>query len=93
MEMKFDDWKKEFQPQIEEDSWSGCFEHEEICECEFLYSYELTEILNDEELTEALYANKVWTWRENGEIVSGIESARASLLVTEKPYTQQITVK
>lgn len=92
MQMKFDDWKKEYSPEIQIDN-SECEEHDNGCECEFLYSFELTEILNDEELTEALYANKVWTWRENGEIVSGIESAKASLLVTEKPYTQQITVK
>lgn len=92
MEIKFDDWKKEYSPVMQMDNIE-CEEHDYGCECEFLYPFEKWEILDDEENTTALYEARVWTWLPNNEIVSGWYDNAEYYLITEKPWQQQITVK
>ena len=70
-----------------------CDEHENECNCEFFYPFEKWEILDDEENVTALNECRVWTWLPNMEIVSGWEENAEYYLITEKPYTQQTTVK
>ena len=89
MNIDFETWKAEYEPQIYEDSGAECYDHDE-CECEFLYTYEPSEILDDEELAPLVKQHRVWTWRSDGSIVNGI--AGSDLLVTAKPWTEEMEV-
>ena len=91
MRLAFEQWKADYQPRIYEDSGAECFDHEE-CECEFLYTFELCELMEDEENATALQENRVWSWLQDGSIVSGVTDERAELLVTVKPYTEETEV-
>jgi hypothetical protein len=88
--MAFEQWKAEYQPRVYEDSGAECFDHEDECDCEFLYTVELTEL--DEEDANAVAENRIWTWRSDGSIVSGVESERADLLITQKSYQQEMEI-
>ena len=90
MKIEFDTWKAEYEPRIYEDSGAECFDHEE-CECEFLYTFELQELEQDEEDSSAIAENRVWSWLTNGDIVSGIVIPN-DLLVTKKPWTERTWV-
>lgn len=96
----FDEWKAEFVPVIYEDTGAWCEEHAETnnanpaqwCECEYLYSFELDELREDETHANALNENRVWTWHEDGAITSGPTEGKA-LLVTAKPYTNRMEIR
>lgn len=90
--MAFEEWKAEFSPIIYEDSGAECFDHEEECECEFLYTFELAELGENEGFAEAIAENRVWSWLGDGSIVSGIHG-KADLLVTAKAYTEKTEVR
>lgn len=90
MKIEFDTWKAEYQPRVYEDSGAECFDHEE-CECEFLYTFELQELEQDEEESSAITENRVWSWLTNGDIVSGIVIPN-DLLVTQRPWTERTWV-
>jgi hypothetical protein len=92
--MPFEQWKAEYQPRVYEDSGAECFDHEE-CECEFLYTYDLSEIDSEDEEDEdslqlAIEQNRVWTWHDG--IYSGIKDPRYDLLVTKKPWTEEMEI-
>lgn len=89
--MAFAEWKAEFAPVIYEDSGAECYEHEEECQCEFLYTFEFSELQENEEHAPAISENRVWTWLPDS-IVSGITEG-GELLVTAKPYTERIEVR
>lgn len=91
MRLAFEQWKADYQPKIYEDSGAQCFEHES-CHCEFLYTFELSELMEDEENAAALQENRVWSWLQDGSIVSGVTDERAELLITVKPYTEEMEV-
>lgn len=93
IEMKFQDWKTEYQPIIYEDTGAECFDHEGDCECEFLASWCLSEIQEDEELSPALDECRVWSWLSDGSIVSGVKDERADLVITQKPYSVKMEVR
>lgn len=92
MEIDFETWKNEYLPVLQMDNVE-CEEHDDICECEFLYPFEKWEILDDQENLSALNEGRVWTWLPNNEIVSGWDDSAEYYLITEKPYTQKVTVK
>ncbi len=89
MRIKFETWKTEYVPRIYVDSGAECYEHD-VCECEFLYTVDLDEL--DEEDINAVAENRIWTWQIGGAIVSGVQSPGWDFLITEKPYTGDITV-
>lgn len=93
MTMNFETWKTEYEPRIYVDSGAECFEHDE-CDCEFLYTYDMTEIDDEEDedsLALAIKENRVWTWDNKG-IRSGITNSTADLLVTKKAWTTEMEI-
>lgn len=92
--MDFDTWKAEFVPVIYEDTGAECYDHE-TCECEFLYTFSLEELQENEEHATALHESRVWTWNHiDGSITSGLTpDPKADLLVTAKPYTERMIIK
>lgn len=91
--MAFDEWKAEFVPVIYEDSGAECYDHEEKCQCEFLYTFSLEELQEDETHASALNESRVWTWHHlDGTITSGATMGE-DLLVTAKPFTQRMEVR
>lgn len=92
MSIDFETWKRDYAPVMQMDNVE-CDEHDEECECEFLYPFESWEILDDEDNRKALVENRVWTWLPNSEIVSGWRGNSEYYLITEKPFTEEITVK
>lgn len=92
--MRFEDWKQKFEPRIYESSREMCEEQhaDDDCVCEYLYSFELSELEQDEDEAPALRENRVWTWRSDGTIVTGIDSDRADLLVTKRAYSEPMIV-
>ncbi len=87
--IEFDAWKAEFVPRIYEDSGAECDEHGWECECEFLYPFEYSELNESEEGEDSFNAvaeNRVWTWLNDGRILSGIHE-NYNLLVTKQPWT------
>ena len=89
----FDEWKAEYEPRVYLDM--ECDDHEE-CDCEFLYTHDLSEIDSDEyededSLRRAIDENRVWTWDNIG-IRSGVDNQRSELLVTKKPWTEKMEV-
>lgn len=98
MKIQFDDWEEEFQPRYYEDSGAECFDHDN-CECRFLMTWGLEELADDDEesypelsLSLAIKENRVWTWGNDGTIISGITTPRSELLVTAKAWTEQTEV-
>lgn len=89
--MNFEQWKAEFEPVIYEDSGAECYDHE-TCDCEFLYTFDPVELLQNEEHASAMFERRVWTWKENGTIISGLVCERSPLLVTKKPYTEEMEI-
>ena len=89
MKIKFDAWKAEYKPRIYEDSGAECYDHE-TCECEFLYTVEIAELL--EEDPDAGPENRLWTWHRDGTITSGVENTNDDILITIKPWTEATTV-
>jgi hypothetical protein len=89
LRIKFDAWKAEFKPRIYEDSGAECYDHE-TCECEFLYTVDIDDLLEDD--SNAGPENRLWTWHGDGTITSGVESMTADILITEKPWTEATTV-
>ena len=101
----FDTWKAEYEPRVYEDSGAWCDEHadenvanpENWCDCEFLYTYTLPELADEDYVDEvwredvAIQENRVWTW-DNVGIRSGVDNERSELLVTKKPYTEKMEV-
>lgn len=92
MRIAFDTWKAEYEPRIYEQSSEMCEEDHEECDCEFLYTVDLTELAEDEEDHAAGPERRLWTWRNDGTIVSGVESVHADILITAKPYTEDTMV-
>lgn len=94
MIIDFDTWKAEYQPRmIDQYNYEGdCDKHpdEEGCACEFLYPTNLEELPDYDET--ALAEQRVWTWRKDGTVVSGVASDDEWLLITIKPWTESITV-
>lgn len=90
MEIKFDAWKAQFNPRIYQDSGAECDEHGWECECEFLYTVTLDELVDED--ANALAENRIWTWQVGGAIVSGVQSPGWDYLITEHPYTEDTTV-
>ena len=104
MKIPFDQWKAEYEPRIYLEM--ECDDHAE-CECEFLYTYELSELSDYLEMAEddkesggedardnlalAISENRVWTW-DNAGIRSGIDNERSELLVTKKPWTEEMEI-
>lgn len=101
IELDFDTWKAIYQPRIYVDTGAWCEEHAEDneaepsnwCECEFLYTFELSELEQDEDDSSAISERRVWTWNSDGTISSGIANDRADILVTVKPYEQEMIIK
>jgi hypothetical protein len=105
MKIQFDTWKAEFKPRVYEDTGAWCDGHEDAnradmanwCECEFLYTTDLTELEDDEEidpehsLSLAIKENRVWTW-DNAGIRSGVTTDRSELITTAKAWTEQTEV-
>lgn len=97
--MSFEQWKAEYKPRVYEDSGAECYDHQEQnhadpanwCDCEFLYTFEFGDVIEDEELIPLLKKHCVWTWHEDGTIVNGV--AGKILLVTEKPWTEEMEVR
>lgn len=90
--LPFEQWKAEYQPRVYLDM--ECDDHEE-CECEFLYSYDMSEIdyeeyEDEDSLRRAIDENRVWTWGDR--IESGITNPKGDLLVTRKPWAEQTIV-
>jgi hypothetical protein len=94
MRIKFDTWKAEYQPRIYDQSSEMCEEeaHVDYCDCEFLYTVDLAELAEDEEDHAAGHERRLWTWRGDGTIVSGIEDVRGDILITVKPYSEYTMV-
>ena len=104
-QIEFDAWKAEYEPRVYEDSGAWCDEHEDAnledpenwCECEFLHTYTLPELSDedyeDEDWREnsAIQENRVWTW-DNVGIRSGVDNERSELLITKKPWTEKMEV-
>jgi hypothetical protein len=90
MGITFDTWKAEYQPRVYEDSGAECDEHGWECECEFLYTVDLHDML--EEDANAGHERRLWTWRNDGTIVSGVEDVRGDILITVKPYNRYMVV-
>ena len=90
MTIDFDTWKAEYIPRVYVDSGAECDEHGWDCECEFLYTVDIDEL--DEEDYKAGPENRLWTWRADGSIVSGVVSFKSDILITEKPYTEATLV-
>ncbi len=98
--LDFETWKKEFAPRIYEDSGAWCYDHEEEnkanpadwCGCEFLYTFLPDDEEEGEELKTALAQNRVWSWYEDGRILSGMHP-KADYLITEKPYKEETEVR
>lgn len=90
--LDFDTWKAEYQPRVYEDTGAECDEHGWSCECEFLYTVTPTELADDDEDLAAGAECRLWTWRNDGTIVSGVESSNADVLITAKPYTEATIV-
>lgn len=93
MKIPFDQWKAEYEPRIYLEM--ECDDHAE-CECEFLYTYDQSEIDYDDyededSLRRAIDENRVWTW-DNAGIRSGIDNERSELLVTKKPWTEEMEI-
>jgi hypothetical protein len=86
----FDTWKAEYIPRIYDQSADMCEEddHTDFCDCEYLYTVTLEDLADDEDDANAEAEQRLWTWREDGTIVSGIENRRADLLITEKPWSE-----
>lgn len=91
MHIDFETWKKEYSPIMQMDNIE-CELHDDICECEFLYPFEKWEIIEDEDNNQAINENRVWTWRVDGAIVSGMEDGAEYYLITENAYSQKIIV-
>lgn len=94
--LKFANWKAEYQPRVYEDSGAECYDHEE-CECEFLYTYDMSEIdyeeyEDEDSLRRAIDENRVWTWGPSGGIYSGVTNPKGDLLVTRKPWAETTIV-
>jgi hypothetical protein len=90
--IEFYAWKAEYEPRIYDQSADMCEDDHEICDCEFLYTVELAELIEDEEDANAGYERRLWTWRNDGTIVSGVEDWRSDILITVKPYTEHTVV-
>lgn len=90
MRIKFEDWKAEYVPRIYVDSGAECDEHGWGCACEFLYTIDPYEL--DEEDINAGLERRLWTWRNDGTIVSGVTNWKADILITERPYTEDTVV-
>ena len=96
IQIDFDAWKAEYEPRIYEDSGAECFDHEE-CDCEFLYTYTLPELIDenweDEDWmeTKAIQEKRIWTWDNEG-IRSGVTNERSELLITKKPWTEETEI-
>jgi hypothetical protein len=86
--IEFDAWKAEYEPRIYDQSADMCEDDHEVCDCEFLYTVNLDELADDEDDANAVAEQRLWTWREDGTIVSGIENRKADLLITEKPWSE-----
>jgi hypothetical protein len=107
IQIDFDTWKAEYEPRVYEDSGAYCFDHEDQCDCEFLYTYQMGELQyyldtaeDDKELggedardnlAIAISENRVWSWLDD-RIVIGVVSQRSDLLVTTKPWTENVEV-
>lgn len=89
--MPFETWKSEFVPVVYQDSGAECYDHES-CECEFLYTFSMEELIENEEHASAISENRVWTWLNDGAIVSGAIDG-GELLVTAKPYTERMEIR
>ncbi len=92
MRIPFETWKAEYEPRIYQDSGAECDEHGWECECEFLYTVDPTELIDDEEDHAAGPERRLWTWHGDGTITSGVDSVHADILITAKPYTEETTV-
>jgi hypothetical protein len=104
-QIDFDTWKAEYEPRVYEDSGAYCFDHEEQnlsdpenwCDCEFLYTYTLPELTDenweDEDWmeTKAIQEKRIWTWDNEG-IRSGVTNERSELLITKKPWAEKMEV-
>jgi hypothetical protein len=90
-------WKAEYEPRVYEDSGAYCFDHENECDCEFLYTYTLPELSDEDYADEdwredvAIQEKRIWTW-DNVGIRSGVDNERSELLITKKPYTEKMEV-
>jgi hypothetical protein len=89
----FDTWKAEYEPRVYQDSGAWCYDHNGDCDCEFLYTVELSELTEEEEDFNAEEEQRLWTWHEDGTIVSGIHDKRAALLITKKPWHEATTAQ
>ena len=95
LKLYFEDWKEEYKPRIYSQSAEMCENegHVEECDCEFLYTVTLDELADDDDDKNAEAENRLWTWTNDGLIMSGVvDLADAELLITEKPWTRDILV-
>ena len=95
LKLYFEDWKEEYKPRLYIETGDLCEDeaHKDACDCEFLYTVNLDELADDEDDCNAEAEKRLWTWTNDGRIFSGvIELAGADLLITEKPYSQDIEV-
>ncbi len=99
--MKFELWKAEYEPRIYEDTGAHCYEHEEEnnanpenwCDCEYLYTFDVTDKDEKAEVEQAIRERRAWTWRGDGTIVSGVEVIGGDILITAKPFDDFIVVR
>lgn len=100
----FSEWKSNYVPKVYEDTGAWCDEHSEAntanpenwCECEFLYTLELGDLVDEEDewnLHLAIEEKRIWTWDNRG-IRSGVDFTEpwADLLVTLKPWEEPLEV-
>lgn len=95
LKLYFDDWKAEYKPRIYSQSAEMCEEesHAQVCDCEFLYTVNLDELADDEDDQNAEAEQRLWTWTNEGQIISGVvDWPGADLLITEKPWTRDTLV-
>jgi hypothetical protein len=95
LKLYFEDWKAEYKPRLYIETGDLCEDesHKDACDCEFLYTVTLEDLADDEDDCNADAENRLWTWTNDGLIVSGIvDLPGADLLITEKPWTRDTLV-